>query len=101
MGDQGPAAAAIGVDRRRSATLDRARRTPSGRGDCEGVASPASKDAAVAAEVRGWLVVDGHEALLAQDTSDGILAVDDLQRTGCSRHPDPRRSLPVPERRGL
>jgi hypothetical protein len=42
--------------------------------------SHSSEDAAVAAEVHGWLVDGGHEAFLDQDLSDGILAGEEWER---------------------
>src|SRR5687767_8226197 len=42
--------------------------------------SHSSKDAALAAEVRHWLVNDGHEAFLDQDLSDGILAGEEWEK---------------------
>src|SRR3712207_1713260 len=42
--------------------------------------SHASKDAALAAEVRRWLVVDRHEVFLDQDLSDGLLAGEEWER---------------------
>ena len=42
--------------------------------------SHASKDAAMAAEVRRWLVDDGHKAFLDQDLSDGILVGEAWER---------------------
>src|SRR3954453_13457290 len=42
--------------------------------------SHASKDAALASEVRRWLIDDGHKAFLDQDLSDGLVVGEEWER---------------------
>jgi TIR domain len=61
--------------------LDQHGGLPEGRGAMARVfVSHASEDAALAAEVHGWLVDDGHEAFFDQDLSDGLVAGEEWDR---------------------